>query len=242
MIDIEDLHKVYHKEGKRLEVLRGLNLHINKAEMIAVVGKSGAGKSTLLHVLGTLDRPSSGRILFDGLDVFSLSSRKIAGFRNTSIGFVFQFHHLLPEFTALENVAMPSLINRTPRVEAEAKSYALLRRVGLGERVTHKPGELSGGEQQRVALARALIMKPKLLLADEPTGNLDLRTGEGIHALFEELNEQLGITIVVVTHNPLLAMHMPRRLSVSDGQLHDVTDLGADFMHLPQAIKNNVRA
>jgi len=232
VITIEGLRKVYTKEGKELAVLRGVDLHIDKAEMIAVVGKSGAGKSTLLHVLGTLDHPTSGKIIFDGVNVFELGSRKLAGFRNRSIGFVFQFHHLLPEFSALENVAMPALINRTPRPAAEAMAHELLSRVGLQDRVSHKPGELSGGEQQRVALARALIMKPKLLLADEPTGNLDLRTGEDIHELFAELNEQLGITIVVVTHNPLLAMHMSRRLRMADGHLEDVTHLGAEFMQM----------
>ena len=241
MIQIKDLHKIYTKEDKRLAVLAGLDLTIKRAEMIAIVGQSGAGKSTLLHVLGTLDRPTTGQIIFDGVDVFSLSARRMAAFRNESIGFVFQFHHLLPEFTALENVAMPALIHRSPRAEAEAMALELLERVGLGERITHKPGELSGGEQQRVALARALIMKPRLLLADEPTGNLDLRTGEGIHALFDELNEQLGITIVVVTHNPLLAMHMHRRLRMEAGQLHDVTELGADFMQVPSPFKH-VRA
>ncbi len=229
VIQLEDLHKDYHKEGKRIAVLKGLNLTIDKASMVAVVGSSGAGKSTLLQVLGTLDRPSRGRILFDGQDVFAMGSRKLAGFRNKSIGFVFQFHHLLPEFSALENVAMPAMIDRQPRSEAEGRAYELLTRVGLKDRVGHKPGELSGGEQQRVALARALIMKPKLLLADEPTGNLDLRTGDGIHTLFRDLNESMGITIVVVTHNPALAMTMPRRLLMKDGQLFDVTERGEDF-------------
>lgn len=230
MIEIQDLHKVYVKEGKRIAVLRGLDLTIPDAEMIAVVGKSGAGKSTLLHVLGTLDKPTQGRIIFDGVDVFNLGARKVAAFRNTEIGFVFQFHHLLPEFSALENVAMPAMINRMPRADAQAQAFELLERVGLADRVEHKPGELSGGEQQRVAMARALIMKPKLLLADEPTGNLDLRTGEGIHGLFEELNASMGITIVVVTHNPELAMRLPRRLRMQDGLLEDVTELGRDFV------------
>ncbi|MEL6179474.1 MAG: ABC transporter ATP-binding protein, partial [Myxococcota bacterium] len=203
------------------EVLCGVDVTFERASMISIVGRSGAGKSTLLHVLGTLDRPTAGRILFDGLDVFSLNSNQLAKFRNQSIGFVFQFHHLLPEFSALENVAMPALIGRRPRHEALKDASELLDQVGLSERLSHKPGELSGGEQQRVALARALVMRPKLLLADEPTGNLDNATSEGIHRLFKELNAQMGITICIVTHDPNLAKLMPRQMEMVDGMLVD---------------------
>src|SRR5262245_47289709 len=178
-IVVEKLYKVFLHGERRLEVLRGIDLAISPGERVAVIGASGVGKSTLLHVLGTLDLPTSGSIRFDGRDLARLSQSALAEFRNREIGFVFQFHHLLPEFTALENVMMPPLINRIPREQALARSRAILERVGLAERVSHRPGELSGGEQQRVALARALIMDPKLLLADEPTGNLDSRTGEG---------------------------------------------------------------
>jgi lipoprotein-releasing system ATP-binding protein len=166
-----------------------------------------------------LDRPTSGTLRFWGQDVFAVGASRLAKFRNENVGFVFQFHHLLPEFTALENVALPALIHRRSKAEAERAAMELLDKVGLRERVSHKPGELSGGEQQRVALARALVMKPKLLLADEPTGNLDQNTGQGIHALFRELNDQLGITIIIVTHNPDLAHMMPRRLQMERGRL-----------------------
>ncbi len=223
LIEVEKLRKSFVKEGKEIHVLHGVDLQIERGEMLAVIGKSGAGKSTFLQVLGTLDRPSSGTIRIDGIDVFNLPSNRLAAFRNETIGFVFQFHYLLPEFSALENVAMPALIHRRPRQEALRAAAALLPRVGLGHRLTHKPGELSGGEQQRVALARALVMKPRVLLADEPTGNLDLRTGGGIHDLFVELNQTLGITIIVVTHNPGLAAMLPRRLRMEDGRLLDAT-------------------
>ncbi len=222
-IRIEHLRKVYVKDGKQLPVLRGIDVEIAPGEMVSIAGASGAGKSTFLHVLGTLDHPSSGRVLFDSLDVFKMKQARIAAFRNESIGFVFQFHHLLPEFSALENVAMPAMIARKSRAQAEAMARELLVRVGLEQRLTHKPGELSGGEQQRVALARALVMKPKLLLADEPTGNLDVGTSDGIHALFRELNQDMGITIIVVTHNPILAAMMPRQLCMDAGLLEDVT-------------------
>lgn len=218
-IKIEGLRKVYTKEGRDIAVLRGIDVEIPQGDMVSIVGKSGAGKSTFLHVLGTLDVPSQGHIYFDGLDVFALKARKLAAFRNKSVGFVFQFHHLMPEFTALENVALPSMINRRTKGQAERAAAALLERVGLADRMNHKPGELSGGEQQRVALARALVMQPRLLLADEPTGNLDQRTGQGIHELFQELNQSMGITIVIVTHDPRLADIMPRRLEMVEGLL-----------------------
>jgi lipoprotein-releasing system ATP-binding protein len=226
-IKIQGLRKVYTKEGRDIEVLRGIDVEIPQGDMVSIVGKSGAGKSTFLHVLGTLDVPSQGNIYFDGLDVFALRARKLAAFRNKSVGFVFQFHHLMPEFTALENVALPSMINRRTKGQAERAAAALLERVGLADRVNHKPGELSGGEQQRVALARALVMQPRLLLADEPTGNLDQRTGQGIHELFQELNESMGITIVIVTHDPRLADIMPRRLEMVEGLLQERAPLEA---------------
>ena len=218
-IIVRDLTKIFVHGGRRLEVLRGIDLEIRPGERVSVVGASGVGKSTLLHVLGTLDLPTRGQIVFDGRDVTRMNASQLAEFRNREIGFVFQFHHLLPEFTALENAMMPALIQRTPRMEAERRARAILERVGLAERLTHRPGELSGGEQQRVALARALIMSPKLLLADEPTGNLDSKTGEGIHQLFLELNRERGMTMLVVTHNPELAAHMPRRYSMIDGRM-----------------------
>jgi lipoprotein-releasing system ATP-binding protein len=231
-IIVRDLTKIFVHGGRRLEVLRGIDLEIRPGERVSVVGASGVGKSTLLHVLGTLDTPTRGQIVFDGRDVTKMNAAQLAEFRNREIGFVFQFHHLLPEFTALENAMMPALIQRVPRIEAERRARAILDRVGLSERLTHRPGELSGGEQQRVALARALIMSPKLLLADEPTGNLDTKTGEGIHQLFLELNRERGMTMLVVTHNPELAAHMPRRFSMLDGRMVEDTAAGEDHRHL----------
>lgn len=219
LIEIQQLTKEYSLRGKTLKVLRELDLTINAGDRIAIMGASGAGKSTLLQIIGTLDTPSSGRVLFDGVDVFSKKSAGLASFRNKEIGFVFQFHHLLPEFTALENVMMPGLIGRKGRLESERRAAELLELVGLSDRRHHQPGELSGGEQQRVAIARALFMKPRVLLTDEPTGNLDLKTGAGIHAVLRDLNEQTGVTVIVVTHDPRLAEEMPIRLLVEDGKL-----------------------
>jgi lipoprotein-releasing system ATP-binding protein len=216
-LEIRALKKTFELGGRPIEVLKGIDLIVGSGEMVAVVGASGVGKSTLLHVLGTLDAPTSGTILFDGQDVTRLGPGRLADFRNRWIGFVFQFHHLLPEFTAAENVAMPAMIGGLGRAEAIARSERLLARVGLAHRLTHRPGELSGGEQQRVALARALILEPRLLLADEPTGNLDTATGEEMHALFVELNRERGMTMVVVTHNPDFARRMPRRVRMVDG-------------------------
>lgn len=218
-IELIELRKTFLHEGKTLNVLKGISTRLDLGEMISIQGRSGAGKSTLLHILGTLDRPTQGKIIFNGEDIFAYTSSKLARFRNRHIGFVFQFHHLLPEFNALENVMMPALIHRESRSEAERRAGRLLDIVGLSDRLKHKPGELSGGEQQRVALARALVMEPTLLLADEPTGNLDHTTGEGIHALFTELNEKLNLTIVIVTHDPNLARRMPRQLHMVDGVL-----------------------
>ncbi len=216
---IEGLGKTYLMGDRRLEVLRGLDLEIAAGDLVALTGPSGAGKSTFLHLLGTLDAPSAGRILYDGEDAFARGEEWLATFRNRSIGFVFQSHHLLPEFTALENAMMPALIGRRPRAEARARAAAVLELVGLGDRLGHRPGELSGGEQQRVAVARALCLEPRLLLADEPTGNLDPGTAEGIHALLLDLNARLGITAVVVTHNERLAQALPRRLRLDRGRL-----------------------
>ncbi len=219
LVRVEGLGKTYLMGGRRLEVLHGLSLEIAAGELVALTGPSGAGKSTFLHVLGTLDAPSAGRVLFDGEDVFAKGEEALAAFRNTTIGFVFQSHHLLPEFTARENVMMPALIRRMGRAEAAALAEEMLALVGLSHRMDHRPGELSGGEQQRVALARALCLKPRLLLADEPTGNLDPGTAEGIHALLADLNSRLGITAVVVTHNERLAESLPRRLRLAAGRL-----------------------
>ncbi len=218
-LEIRDVFKSYFLHGKRIDVLRGVSLDIEKGELVSLVGASGAGKSTFLHVLGTLDAPAAGTMRVDGHSVFDMNDAQVAEFRNRTIGFVFQSHYLLPEFTALENVAMPALIQRGDRAAAYQTARALLERVGLGARVDHKPGELSGGEAQRVALARALVLKPALLLADEPTGNLDPATGEGIHQLLREVNRDLGITAVVVTHNEALAQSMPRRLRLGDGRV-----------------------
>jgi lipoprotein-releasing system ATP-binding protein len=220
-VEIRQLRKAYDHGGQKLEVLRGIDLMVGAGEMVAVVGSSGAGKSTLLHVLGTLDQPTSGSVYYDGVEVTRMAPAALADFRNRTIGFVFQFHHLLPEFTAVENCAMPALIAGLGRADAVARSRKLLERVGLGHRMTHRPGELSGGEQQRVALARALVMEPRVLLADEPTGNLDTHTGEEMHKLVVELNRDLGMTLVVVTHNPDFAARLPRRVRMVDGLISD---------------------
>ncbi len=218
-IRVEGLDKAYVMGDRRLEVLRGVSLEIAAGELLALTGPSGSGKSTFLNVLGTLDSPSAGQVFYDGVDVFAPGEEALAAFRNRTIGFVFQSHHLLPEFSALDNAAMPGLVRRLPRGEAYALAEEVLVQVGLGDRLHHRPGELSGGEQQRVALARALCLKPRLLLADEPTGNLDPRTAAGIHDLIVDVNARLGITAVVVTHNEQLARSLPRRLRLSGGRL-----------------------
>jgi lipoprotein-releasing system ATP-binding protein len=219
LLSVRNVFKSYFLNGKRIDVLRGVSLDIERGELVSLIGASGAGKSTFLHVLGTLDAPAAGELLYEGRSVFALSDSELAEFRNRTIGFVFQSHFLLPEFTALENVAMPALVQREERGKAYAYARELLERVGLGARVEHRPGELSGGEAQRVALARALVLKPALLLADEPTGNLDPTTGEGIHQLLREVNRDLGVTAVIVTHNEVLARSLPRRLRLVDGQV-----------------------
>jgi lipoprotein-releasing system ATP-binding protein len=206
-------------EPRRVEVLRGVDLDIIGGEMVALTGPSGSGKSTFLNLVGALDTPTAGEVRFEGEDLFTMDQAALASFRNAAVGFIFQSHHLLPEFTALENAMMPALIRRVPRAEARRAALEVLELAGLGDRVGHRPGELSGGEQQRVALARALCLRPRLLLADEPTGNLDPATAEGIHALLSELNARLGITAVVVTHNERLAEALPRRLRLQGGRL-----------------------
>jgi lipoprotein-releasing system ATP-binding protein len=217
LVTVQNVTKTFEHEGRSLEVLKGIDLEVGSGEMVTIVGPSGAGKSTLLHLIGTLDLPTEGRILYDGRDVTRLGSSDLAEFRNRSIGFVFQFHHLLPEFTALENVMMPGLIQGGRRLEDRARE--LLDEVGLSERLTHRPGELSGGEQQRVALARALLMKPKLVLADEPTGNLDSQTSEAVQSLIFDLNRRHGITFLIVTHSRDFAAMMPREVSMKDGRI-----------------------
>jgi lipoprotein-releasing system ATP-binding protein len=219
MIIVKDLHKSFPMGEQTLTVLRGIDLTIERGELIAVVGASGAGKSTLLHILGLLDRPSKGTVCFEGQDLFQLSEAAQAEFRNRRIGFVFQFHHLLPEFTALENACMPALIQRREPEEVRQEAIGLLKDVGLGPRLQHKPGELSGGEQQRVAVARALLQKPDLVLADEPTGNLDTHTGDALFALLRELNKARGTTFVIVTHNDKLSAQADRILHMQDGQI-----------------------
>jgi lipoprotein-releasing system ATP-binding protein len=218
-LEVRNLFKSYFLHGKRIDVLRGVSMDVEAGELVSLVGASGSGKSTFLHVVGMLDSPAAGEIRFAGRDLFEMSDPAVADFRNRTIGFVFQSHYLLPEFTALENVAMPALIQRWERGSALRRARELLLRVGLEKRIDHRPGELSGGEAQRVALARALVLKPALLLADEPTGNLDPVTGEGIHQLLREVNRELGITAIVVTHNEALAQSMPRRLRLIDGQV-----------------------
>jgi lipoprotein-releasing system ATP-binding protein len=203
----------------QLPVLTGIDLDIMQGEMLAIVGASGVGKSTLLHILGTLDRPTSGRILYGNSDVFALDANQIARFRNEHVGFVFQFHHLLPEFTALENVMMPALIRKMDRDKAVEMAALILDDVGLGGRIHHRPGELSGGEQQRVAVARALMLGPDVVLADEPTGNLDSHTGEAVHDLLLSINKQKNITFVIVTHNDKLAVRADRVLRMTEGRL-----------------------
>lgn len=221
-IEIKGLRKVFETVGGRVEALKGIDLNISDGETIAVVGVSGSGKSTLLHILGTLERPTDGEVTYSGLNVFNRTDREIAAFRNNEIGFVFQFHYLLPEFSALENVMMPCLISGMDSVLAKDMANEILVKVGLKDRLEHRPGELSGGEQQRVAIARAVVLKPKIILADEPTGNLDMDTGDSILDLFLMLNGEYGITSVLVTHNMEIANRLNRRIRLSDGSIVDV--------------------
>jgi lipoprotein-releasing system ATP-binding protein len=220
MIAVRTLTKNFTTDRGLVEVLKDVDLDIQAGERIAVVGASGAGKTTFMHLLGGLDRPSSGSVAFAGKDIFRYSVQELDAFRNRSIGFVFQFHQLLPEFTALENVMMPALIARLPMNEAKENALDILTAVGLDHRLDHKPGQLSGGEQQRVAFARSLVMSPKLLLADEPTGNLDSVTSDEILALLDRLHAERDLTIVVVTHSEKVAERMDRTVKMTDGCLH----------------------
>lgn len=215
MIEIKNIVKSYGK----LKVLKGINLSIKEKEIVTIVGASGAGKSTLLHILGTLDSPDEGEILYDSVNVARLAPNKLSVFRNSNIGFVFQFHHLLPEFTALENVCIPAWIKGTGKKEAEKQALELLKMLGLGDRTTHKPNQLSGGEQQRVSVARALVNHPRVILADEPSGNLDTRTKSELHQLFFTLREELGQTFVIVTHDTELATMSDRQIKLNDGMI-----------------------
>ena len=235
LVVAKDVRKSFQHMGRTLEVLRGIDLTIEEGEMLAVVGQSGAGKSTFLHCIGTLDIVTSGSLQLAGEELTTMAGARLAELRNRTIGFVFQFHHLLPEFSALENVVMPGLIQGRPRKEMEDRARALLEEVGLKERILHRPGELSGGEQQRVALARALVLEPKMLLPDEPSGNLDSRTSEQIHALFFKVNEERRTTIVIVTHNPALAANMPRVVTLRDGRVEKDEQNAGTYRSKPTA-------
>ncbi|QNV06043.1 lipoprotein-releasing ABC transporter ATP-binding protein LolD [Shewanella algae] len=219
LLEAKAVSKSYQEGKLSTKVLEQVDLKVYPGEQLAIVGSSGSGKSTLLHILGTLDRPSAGQVLLEGEDLYKASASRQAQLRNQAMGFIYQFHHLLPEFNALENVAMPGLIAGRPKAEVRAQARALLERVGLGHRLDHTPAELSGGERQRVAIARALINSPKVVLADEPTGNLDAHSGEAVYELIHELASQLGTAFVVVTHDHQLAARMDRQLQMVDGRL-----------------------
>ncbi len=219
LLEAKGITKVFRRGSEEIWALRGIDLKVGAGEKIAIVGASGVGKSTLLHVLGTLERPTSGSIRYRGKELRELKEEELSALRNREIGFVFQFHYLLPDFTALENVMIPCLIYGLPPGEAEKRSREILEEVGLSGRLYHRPGELSGGEQQRVAMARALVMRPRLLLADEPTGNLDSKTGAELMELLERLNRSMGTAIVVVTHNEAVVDRFPRKLYMADGRI-----------------------
>ena len=218
-LDARGLTKSYPVGGRMLTVLSDLNLQVEAGEMVAIMGASGVGKSTLLHLLGGLDRADQGQIAIDGAELTTMADADVVAFRNRRVGFVFQFHHLLPEFSAIENAEMPMRIARMPMIEARTRATELLQRVGLAERLTHRPGMLSGGEQQRVAVARALVMRPAVLLADEPTGDLDERTADSMHELLREMHGAYGLTSVIATHNPRLAAACDRTLRLEGGRL-----------------------
>jgi lipoprotein-releasing system ATP-binding protein len=219
LIKVKNLNKSFYLPGRTLHVLKDITLDLYKGEMVAIMGPSGVGKSTLLYMLGALDRPTSGNVFYQGTDIFSLNDDALADFRNRTIGFVFQFHHLLSEFTAIENVMMPLLLAGVSKKEAYERAERLLQEVGLYERLTHKPGQLSGGEQQRVAVARALILNPRVVLADEPTGNLDTQTGDELFRLLIDINREKEVTFVVVTHNEALALRCRRVIKMLDGRI-----------------------
>lgn len=226
LLQAQALTKSFYDGGREISVLRELTFEARVAERIAIVGQSGVGKSTFLHVLGSLEPPTAGKVIFEGQDLFALSARQLAEFRNLKLGFVFQFHYLLADFSALENVMMPGLIARRPQAEIRRAAAQMLELVGLGDKGHRRPAELSGGEQQRVAVARAVVLRPRLVLADEPTGNLDPATAEEVHVLFEQLSE-LGITFVVATHNERLANRMHRILLMHEGRLRPYTPIAA---------------
>jgi len=219
LVLVKELKKSFKSGDDSLEVLKGLNFSIAKGEMLGVVGASGAGKSTLLHVIGALDKPTEGSVVFNNQEIFKMNKTQLAGFRNKRIGFVFQFNNLLPEFTAIENVMLPAIINKKRKDEAAIEAKRILTEVGLKDRINHRPGKLSGGEQQRVAIARALMNDPDLILADEPTGNLDSKTSEDIYELFFRMNREKGQTFVIVTHNDTLVKKMMRVIKLADGMI-----------------------
>ena len=219
LISAQRVDKTFHDAGREVAVLVGLDLEVVAGEEIAIVGQSGVGKSTLLHVLGSLEAPTAGKIYFEGRDLSTMDERETAEFRNRKLGFVFQFHYLLADFSALENVRMPALIARMNEAEADARATAMLELVGLKDKLHRRPAELSGGEQQRVAVARAVVLGPRLVLADEPTGNLDPHTADEVHAMLHRLNQELGVTLVVATHNDRLSRSMGRTLRLRDGKL-----------------------
>lgn len=230
MLKATDIHKSYGQ----LKVLKGIDIHIKPGEIVAIVGSSGAGKSTLLHILGTLDTPDAGKVFVLGNDVFQQNPKAIASFRNQSIGFVFQFHNLLPEFSALENVMIPGIIGGRKDAEVRARANELLEMLGIGERRDHKPSEMSGGEQQRAAVARALINSPKLLFADEPSGNLDSKNALELHQLFFTLRDKMGQTFVIATHNEELARMADRRLEIKDGMIVTLSEEGKSTSTQPE--------
>ena len=219
MIEVSDLWKIYNKNGSKVEALRGIDLKVDQGQTLAIEGVSGSGKSTLLHLMGTLDHPSKGNIKYDGENVLNKSDTELAKFRNNKIGFVFQFHYLLAEFDALENVMMPALINGINKNQAQELALKVLDDVGLSDRVTHRPGELSGGEQQRVAIARSIVLKPRVIFADEPTGNLDRKTGSSIIDLFVKLNQEYKVSIIVVTHNSYVSSYFDKKINLLDGKI-----------------------
>jgi lipoprotein-releasing system ATP-binding protein len=219
LIEVRGLDKTFYDADREIRVLRHLDLTVAAGEEIAIVGQSGTGKSTLLHIMGSLEEPTAGKVYFEGEDLFALDQKSLAEFRNLRLGFVFQFHYLLADFTALENVMMPALIGRMNDADAGRRATEMLEIVGLGDKLRRRPAELSGGEQQRVAVARAVVLRPKLLLADEPTGNLDPHTAEEVHELFHKLNRELGITLVIATHNEQLTRSVGRALRLNEGKL-----------------------
>jgi lipoprotein-releasing system ATP-binding protein len=222
LIEVRGLDKTFYDADREIRVLRNLDFKVEAGEEIAVVGQSGTGKSTLLHIIGSLEEPTAGKVFFEQEDLFALDQKSLAEFRNLKLGFVFQFHYLLADFTALENVMMPALINRLDDAEASRRATEMLEIVGLGDKLKRRPAELSGGEQQRVAVARAVVLRPKLVLADEPTGNLDPHTANGVHELFHKLNRELGITLVIATHNEQLTRSVGRAMQLVDGKLLDL--------------------